>query len=71
MTNLDLEAWFKGTAHPLLKGTLWVKYEPNLSKGAGGEIFSRQAISDGQKDRRMDGQTDNYRALAERGSNFF
>mgnify|MGYP005954895797 CR=1 FL=1 len=31
--NLDLETWFKDYSHPLLKGTLWVKYEPDLAKG--------------------------------------
>lgn len=27
--NFDLETLFKVTAHPLMKGTLWVKYEPD------------------------------------------
>lgn len=27
--NFDLETLFKVTAHPLMKGTLWLKYEPD------------------------------------------
>lgn len=34
----DLETWFNVTAHPLLKGTLWVKYERDWAKGRE-EIF--------------------------------
>lgn len=31
--TLDLEKWFKFTAHLLPKETLWVKYEPHWAKG--------------------------------------
>lgn len=30
--TLDLETFFKVIAHPLPKGTLWVKYEPGWAK---------------------------------------
>lgn len=30
---IDLETWFKVTAHPFSKGTLWVRYEPGKAKG--------------------------------------
>lgn len=29
--TLDLEMLFKVTAHSLIKGTLWVKYDPDLA----------------------------------------
>lgn len=31
---LNIETWFKVTAHPLLKGTLLVRYEPGWAKGS-------------------------------------
>lgn len=31
--NLDLETWSRVTAHHLPKGTLGVKYKPDLDKG--------------------------------------
>lgn len=39
----DLEKWFMVTAHPVPKGTLWMKFEPR-----GDRICSGQVISDGQ-----------------------
>lgn len=39
--TLDLEIWFKVTAHPLQKGTLCVKYDPNSGKGRGDILRKR------------------------------
>lgn len=31
--SLDLETWYKVTAYPLLKDSLWMKFEPDWVKG--------------------------------------
>lgn len=51
--TLDLETWLKVTVYPLPKGTMWVKYGP---------------CNLCQGERNL-GQTDNYKARAERGPN--
>lgn len=59
---LDLKTWFKVTAYPIPKGTLWVKYEPNWTKGR--EDVPRTGdlgLTDGE----TDGQTDHYEEPAE------
>lgn len=51
--TLELETYFNVhvTAHPLTKGTLWVKYEPDWEIGPEGEkICSRQVMLDEQMD---------------------
>lgn len=50
--TLNLEPWFKVTAHTLPKGTLWVKYEPDWPKGE--NIYTTQVILDGWTDAEMD-----------------
>lgn len=50
--TLDLETWFKVTSYVLLKGTVWVKYEPYWARGE--KICSGQEISNGQADGRTD-----------------
>lgn len=50
------ETSIKVTAHPLTKGTLWVKFELDRAKGGGGD-YSKQVISD----RQTDGPADHYR----------
>lgn len=32
--TLDLQISFNVTAFPLIKGAMWIKYEPDLSKGS-------------------------------------
>lgn len=62
--TLELETWFKVTAHHFAKDTLWVKFEPDLAKGEGGGdmlLTSDLRWTDGWKDR----QTDHYRAPIE------
>lgn len=44
--TLDLETWSKVTAHHLPKGTLGVKYKPDLDKGR--LIMLQQVKSNGQ-----------------------
>lgn len=56
--TLDLETWFKITAHPLPKGTLQVTYEPNWAKGR--EDMPQKMISDGQMDERTNRWTDRW-----------
>lgn len=50
--TIDLETWFKVTSYVLLKGTVWVKYEPYWARGE--KICSGQEISNGQADGRTD-----------------
>lgn len=60
--TLDLETWFKITAHLLPKGILQVKYEPNQAKGREDMLRTNDLgqTEKGQKDKWMqtDGQTD-------------
>lgn len=66
--TLDLETQFKVIAHPLLRGTLLVKYDPAWAKGE--KICSIQVFSDRRTGRLITiGQADHYRAPAERGPN--
>lgn len=56
--TLDLETWFKVTAHPLFKGTQWVKYEPNWAKERENMlVISDLEWTDELTDRWMDGWT--------------
>lgn len=60
--SLDLETWFKVTAHPLPKDTLQVKFKPGWASGREDmPQTSDLGMTDGQKD----GRTDHYRAPAE------
>lgn len=50
---LDLDTWFKLTAHPLPRGTLRKKYEPDWAKGREDMLHTRDL-------RLTDGHTDHY-----------
>lgn len=54
--TLDLETWFKDTENPLPKGTLWVKYDPNLVKGVCEDMLRTSSLgrTNGRKDGRKD-----------------
>lgn len=69
--TLDLKTWFNVTTHPLPKDTLWVKYKPDWAQGKEDMLpTSNLRQIDGWKNRQTaDGQTDQYRAFAERGPN--
>lgn len=54
--TLDLDTFFKVTTHPLAKDNLWVKYEPDWTRG--GKKWSEQEIPDEQTDGRTDGRPD-------------
>lgn len=64
--TLDQDTLFKVTAHPVLKGNLWVKYEPNWAKGRKYMLWTRYL---GRTDRHIDGQTDNYSTPVKRSPN--
>uniref|UniRef100_K1PUI0 Uncharacterized protein n=1 Tax=Magallana gigas TaxID=29159 RepID=K1PUI0_MAGGI len=69
-STLDLEIWFKVTAHSLPKGTLLVKYESDRAKGRENMLWtSNLRWTEGHKDGQTDAQTDHYKAPAERGTN--
>ena len=56
----------------LLKGILWVKYEPYWAKGREDMLWTSYLVqtdgwTDKQTDRRMDGQTNHCKGPAERG----
>lgn len=60
--TLNLETWFKVTAHPLPKGALdmLMKYEPDWANGT----ICPKKLS--LADRWMEGQTDHYKVSIER-----
>lgn len=52
--SFDLETWFKVTAHPLPRGTLWVKYPYEADWGKGRDDML-QTSDLGRKDGQTDG----------------
>lgn len=60
--TFNLETLFKVTEHPLPKGTLCVRYEPDWDKGREAML---QTGNLGRMDRQTDGLTDYYRAPTE------
>lgn len=58
--SFHLEIWLKITAHPLPKGSLWVKYNSDWAL-RGEKICFGQAISHGQTEGRMEGWKDRQR----------
>lgn len=56
--TLDLEILFKVTAHPLTRGTLWVKYEARLGQGERRYASDKQSRTDRQTKGRTDIRTD-------------
>ena len=49
--TLYLKTWFKVTAHPSTKGTLWMRYEPDWAKGREAMLQSSNlGWTDGQID---------------------